>query len=291
MRILVIGKNGFVSTSFQTYMKKYPQIQVDAISARNGSWKEYSFDGYDVVYNTTGLAHNDARMGTDEEFMELNRNLPMALAKKAKAEGVNTFINMSSMIVYGDMSELGVEGYITKSTVPKPSGIYGESKLAGENAIKQLADDKFHVAIIRSPLIYSENAVDNFLKLTDFAVKSPIFPEIRNLRSMIYADNLCELVKLIAENNATGIYYPQQDKYICTSKLVKDVANATGHKIFMTKIFNPILFLMSKKMIFVRKVFGSLAYDKNTSNCFDGKYIVVNYDETIQRLAKVKRKG
>lgn len=291
MRILVIGKNGFVSTSFQKYMERYPEILVDAISARDGKWKEYSFVGYDAIFNTTGLAHNDARMGTDEQFMTLNRDLPIGLATKAKSEGVKTFINMSSMIVYGEMSELGSKERITSKTEPKPAGIYGESKLAGEKSLNNLADDSFHVAIIRSPLVYSEHAVDNFLRLTDYALKGFIFPKIENARSMIYSDNLCELVKLIAENNGSGIYYPQQDEYICTSKIVKDVATASGHRMILTRMFNPVLYLFSKKMMFIRKVFGSLAYDMSESNCFDGKYRVVSYQESIKRLARARRNG
>lgn len=286
MKILVIGKSGFVSTSFQRYMKKYPEIIVDVISARNNQWKEYSFVGYDVIYNTTGLAHDDARMGSDEQFMALNCELPKALAEKAKDEGVKTFINMSSMIVYGDMSELGSKERITSETVPRPAGIYGKSKLAGEAAINELACEQFHVAIIRSPLVYSEDAVDNFLKLSKFAKKGVIFPKIENARSMIYSDNLCELVKLIAENNGNGVYYPQQEEYICTSKLVKDIASIAGHKMILVKLFNPILYLLSKKIIFIRKVFGSLAYDMQTSNCFGGKYRVVSYEESIKRLVR-----
>lgn len=286
MKILVIGKSGFVSTSFQNYMKRYPKITVNAISARNNNWKNYSFTDCDAIYNTTGLAHNDARMGTNEQFMTLNRDLPLALATKAKEEGVKTFINMSSMIVYGDMSKLGSKERITSETSPRPTGIYGESKLAGEEAINKLADEQFHVAIIRSPLIYSEHAVDNFLKLMKYAKKGFIFPRIENARSMIYADNLCELVKLIAENNGQGVYYPQQEEYICTSKIIKDVADAAGHKIFLTKLFNPMLYLASKKVMFVRKVFGSLAYDMKSSNSFGGKYRVVSYEESIKRLVR-----
>lgn len=291
MKIIVIGKKGFISTSFQKYMKRYPEIQVDAISAHDEQWKEYSFADYDAVFNTTGLAHNDARMGTDEQFMALNRDLPIALATKAKAEGVKTFINMSSMIVYGEMSELGLKERITSKTEPKPAGIYGESKLAGEKGLNLLADDSFHVAIIRSPLVYSENAVDNFLRLTDYAVKGFIFPKIDNARSMIYADNLCELVKLIVEHKGSGFYYPQQDEYICTSKIVKDVATASGHKMILTRVFNPALYQLSKKMMFIRKVFGSLAYDMSESKCFDGKYRVVSYEESIKRLVKARKNG
>lgn len=289
-RILVLGKNGYVSNCFQTYMKQFEDYSVVAISVRDNSWEKIDFSIYDSIFNTVGLAHNDARKGTDEEFINLNVNLPVKLASKAKLDGCKQFIHMSSMIVYGDMSELGSNEKINEKTVPNPSGIYGKSKLAGEEGLKSLVDDRFHVAIIRSPLIYSENAVDNFLKLTDYAVKHVIFPNIENSRSMIYSDNLCELVKLIVDNNGNSIYYPQQDKYICTSKLVKDVAKKAGHTMILVKIFNPILYLTSKKIMFIRKVFGNLAYDQEISNCFDGQYRVVDYNESVMRLARMKRK-
>ena len=289
MRILVIGKNGFISRCFQDYMKRYPDIEVTAISARNEKWKYYNFHGYDAVYNTTGLAHDDARKGSREQFMELNAILPAGLAKKAKAEGVRTFINMSSLIIYSETSALGTEKIITSSTIPIPDGIYGESKLAGEIALSKLNDKNFRVAIIRSPLVYNENATDNFLKLKEYALRCPLFPAINNSKSMVYSDNLCELVKLIAENGSGGYFYPQQEVHICTSKLVKDLATANRKKMILTRIFNPILYLLSKKMLLIRKVFGTFAVDMNESNHFAGKYRVVSYEESIKRL--VGRRG
>lgn len=289
MKILVIGKNGYVSTCFQTYMKRYKDIQVDAISARNDEWKFTDFRGYDAVFNATGLAHNDARMGEDEEFIALNVTLPLGLAEKAKTEDVPEFINMSSMIVYGNMTPIGTIEPITADTVPTPVNIYGRSKFMGEEGILKLNDSSFHVAIVRSSLIYGETAVDNFLKLTNYAVRFPIFPDVKNARSMIYSDNLCELIKLIAENRAQGIFYPQQEVYIETSKIMKDIANLAGHKIWMTKLFNPILKLMSRRIMFVRRVFGSLAYDMETSNHFDGAYRLVTYEESVRRIAAAKK--
>lgn len=284
MRILVIGKNGFISKCFQNYMKRYSDIDILAISARDNSWKQYDFHGYDAVYNTTGLAHDDARKGSREQFMNLNAFLPAELAKKAKTEGVKIFINMSSLIIYGEMSELGSKERITSQTIPIPAGIYGESKLEGEAALNKIADDHFKVAIIRSPLVYNENAVDNFLKLKNYALNYHVFPNLSNARSMIYSDNLCELVKLIAEKNEGGYFYPQQEEYICTSKLVRDIAVTAGKRMFLTRLFNPILYLLSKKFLLLRKVFGSLAVDLKESNHFEGKYRVVSYDESIKRL-------
>lgn len=47
MKILVLGKNGYVSRCFQEYMRKFPD-KVDAISVRGDGWKEKSFATYGV---------------------------------------------------------------------------------------------------------------------------------------------------------------------------------------------------------------------------------------------------
>lgn len=290
MKILVIGKHGYISTSFQNYMKKYPEHEVEAISVRDGPWKSLDFSQFDSVFNTAALAHNNARKGTDEEFMALNAILPVEIAKKAKADGVKEFIHMSSMIVYGSLRPLGDNTKYFKDTVPTPNNIYGRSKLQGEQGLKELEDDNFKVALIRSPLVYGENATDNFGKLVKAAKTFPFFPNIKNERSMIYADNLCELVRLIAENESSGLFCPQQECYICTSKIVKDMADAMHHPLHLTRFFNPILRALSKRVGIVDKVFGTEAYEMNMSNAFDGEYRVVSYEDSIKRIAEAKGK-
>ena len=286
MRILILGKNGYISKCFQEYMQVFPEDVVKAISVRNDSWKTLSFQGYDAVFNTIGLAHNDARMGTNEEFMRLNVQLPAQLGEKAKNDGVPIFIHMSSMIVYGNSSKLGVFEPITKDTVPTPDNIYGRSKLLGEKELEKLQNEIFNVAFVRSCRVYGEKDNDSIRQLTKFAKSMPIFPNIKNHISMIFSDNLCELVRLIAENKQGGIYFPQQEKYICTSDMVKDIAVEAKHFLWNTKIFNPILFSVGQKIGIVRKVFGNEGYDLELSNHFEGKYRVVNYNESIKRLAK-----
>jgi UDP-glucose 4-epimerase len=194
---------------------------------------------------------------------------------------------MSSQIVYGDMSNLGEDKLITLETIPSEPTIYGKSKMMAERGLQKLADATFQVAILRPPLIYSENARDNFPRLVNFAKKMPVFPMLKNKQSMVYVDNLCELVRLIIENNQGGIYYPQQEKFIETSKMVSDIAQSVGNKMWLTTVFNPTLKLLSKveKFSFIRKAFGSIAYDMEMSNHFDGKYRVVSYDESIRRIA------
>lgn len=288
MKILVLGKNGYVSRCFQGYMNDKDGYKVEAISVRGESWKKMSFAEYDVVFNTTGLAHNDARKGSDEEFVALNVTLTEELAKKAKSDGVSLFIHMSSMIVYGDSECVGKFTPIKKNTLPRPENIYGKSKLMGEKVLQKLEDDTFHVALIRSSRVYGEKDTDSIQMLTRFAKKMPVFPNVKNSISMIYSDNLCELVRLIAENKSSGVFFPQQEDYICTSKLVKDIAVAAGHKLWCTKLFNPILLGPMKKVGIVSKVFGNEGFDRSLSDHFDGRYRVISYQESVNRLANKK---
>ena len=299
-KVMLVGIGGYIGGKFTEYIKKnYPDWRIDAVDSMNRKWADADFHGYDAVYNVSGLAHANARQGSEELYYQVNGQLPIDVATKAMAEGVPLFVQMSSQIVYGDMSGLGEEKMITAETVPAEPTVYGKSKMMAERGLQALVEPVsegskgFQVAIMRPPLIYSEFARDNFPRLVNFAKKMPIFPKLENKQSMVYVDNLCELIKLIIENNKGGIYYPQQECYIETSKIVADIAKAVGNKMWQTRIFNPALRLLSKvpQLGFIHKAFGSIAYDMEISNHFDGKYRVVSYEESIQRIAKAHMKA
>lgn len=290
---MLVGVGGYIGGKFTEYINKnYPDWKIDAVDSMNGIWKGADFHGYDAVYNVSGLAHANARQGSEELYYAVNGQLPIDVAKKAKEEGVPLFVQMSSQIVYGDMSNVGEEKLITAETIPSEPTVYGKSKMMAERGLLELVDDTFQVAIMRPPLIYSEFARDNFPRLVNFAKKMPIFPKLENKQSMVYVDNLCELVKLVIENCKGGIYYPQQECYIETSKIVADIAKAVGNKMWQTRIFNPLLKILSKseRLGFIHKAFGSIAYDMSLSNHFDGKYRVVSYEESIRRIANAHMK-
>ena len=43
------------------------------------------------------------------------------------------------------------------------------------------------------------------------------------IERMIYIDNLCEFIRLIVQNQDNGIFYPQNQDYVNTSQLVKEI--------------------------------------------------------------------
>lgn len=287
-KVMLVGIGGYIGGKFTDYINKnYPDWQIDAVDSMNRKWADADFHGYGAVYNVSGLAHANARHGSEKLYYEVNGQLPIDVATKAKAEGVPMFVQMSSQIVYGDMSGLGEDKVITAEIVPSEPTVYGKSKMMAERGLIALVDNSFQVALVRPPLIYSEFARDNFPRLVNFAKKMPVFPKLKNRQSMVYVDNLCELVKLIIEHNQGGVYYPQQECYIETSKIVADIAEAVGNKMWQTRLFNPALRFLSKMPMFdfIHKAFGSIVYDMKMSNHFDGKYRVVSYKESIKRIA------
>jgi len=256
-KILITGANSYIGTSFEKWLAKEPEkYAVDTVDMIGDSWKQKDFSGYDVVFHVAGIAHVKETKKNKELYYKVNRDLSYETARKAKKEGVKQFIFLSSMSVYG------VEkGIINENTLLKPKTNYGKSKLEAEKLIIPLNDDEFKVVILRPPMIYGKGCKGNYPRLAKLALKTPIFPNIDNKRSMLYIENLCEFVKFIIDDCSSGIFFPQNEEYVCTSKMVKLIAEAHGKKIRMTKLFNPLIRLL--KIGIVNKVFGDLVYDKN----------------------------
>ncbi|MGI6696599.1 MAG: NAD-dependent epimerase/dehydratase family protein [Christensenellales bacterium] len=266
-KILIAGKDSYIGTSVEKYLAQWPrQYRIDTIDMRDGSWRQKSFVGYDSVFHVAGIAHQDSGKITEERkqlYYKVNTDLTVETAKKAKTDGVKQFIFMSSIIIYGASGKMGEKKVITRETKPAPEGAYGDSKLQAELGIQPLQDEQFAVCILRPPMIYGPGCKGNYPLLEKAALKLPFFPDVKNERSMLQIDKLCEYVKLMIDAQRSGIYFPQNSEYVCTSDMVKQIAYANGKRIHLTRVFNPLLRLLSGKLHVVDKVFGNLTYDEN----------------------------
>ncbi|MFR1707983.1 MAG: NAD-dependent epimerase/dehydratase family protein [Clostridium sp.] len=270
-KILITGANSYIGTNFEKYIKQWSdKYRVDTVDMLDMNWRKKDFGEYDVILHVAGIAHIKETKENANLYYKVNRNLAYEVATKSKNEKVKQFIFLSSMSVYG--METGI---IRKDTIAKPNSNYGKSKLQAEELIVPLQDENFNVAVLRPPMIYGKGCKGNYIRLEKFALKSPIFPKIENKRSMIYIDNLCEFVKQVIDNKSIGISLPQNEEYVCTSYMVREIAKAHGRKIYMTRLFNPLLKVMKIKMI--NKVFGDLVYAKE-KDVVD----MVNFKESIR---------
>lgn len=275
-KILITGENSYIGNMFTQWVGQWPDdYQVDEISVHGEDWKQEDFSLYDVVFHVAGIAHVSTDPGMEEKYFQVNRDLTIEVAEKAKVDGVHQFIFMSSIIVYGTQNEL-----IDKHTQPNPDNFYGESKLQAEAGILPLQDENFHVAIIRPPMIYGKDSKGNYPLLSTLAQLTPIFPDYDNQRSMLHIDNLTEFIRLIIDNNDWGKFYPQNKEYVKTSDMVKVISEVHNKKIFQTRLFNPIIRPLTKINL-VNKVFGNLAYDMELS-VYQNDFRIRNFKESIE---------
>ena len=277
-KILITGANSYIGTSFEKYIEENYQddYHIDTLDMINPNWKECDFSGYDSIFHVAGIAHADVGHVSEERkklYYQVNCDLAYETAIKAKESKVKQFIYMSSIIVYGESAPYGKKKLITKDTKPEPANFYGDSKLQAEIKLKTLDDDNFKICILRPPMIYGPGSKGNYQMLSKLAKKLPVFPDIKNERSMLYIGNLCYFIKECINKANSGIYFPQNEEYVSTSKMVQEIAKANGKNIHLTKLLNPFIFILSKFPGKIggmcNKAFGNMSYEK--------KYLIKQY--------------
>ena len=148
-----------------------------------------------------------------------------------------------------------------------------------------LNDENFKVVILRPPMIYGKGSKGNYPVLEKFAKKLPLFPYVKNERSMLYIENLAEFVRLMIENEESGIFFPQNAEYSNTSELVKMIAATNGKKIKLIKGFTWALKFVGLFTGLVNKAFGSLSYEQSLSE-YKVDYRKKTLSESIEATQK-----
>lgn len=282
IQILITGANSYIGSSFGNWVSQWPeQYEVDTIDMRSDEWKNTSFSSYDVIYHIAAIVH--IKENDPNKYFQVNRDLAVEVAQKAKKEGIKQFVFLSTMGVYGTET-----GSITVNTKPNPKTLYAKSKLEAETSLIGLSDSNFKVAILRPPIVYGNNCSGNYSRLASLAKKLPVFPKINNERSMIFIDNLSEFVRKIIDFNDEGLFFPQNREYVNTSELVKLVAEAHSKDLRLTRIINPFVNLGIKLSGTFGKVFGTFTYDKKMPGGPDDafEYEVCSFKESIKRTEK-----
>lgn len=292
--VLITGAGSYIGESFVSYAKEHygSNFRIDTLDMLDPAWRQKDFSDYDIVYHVAGIAHSDVGNVSDEikeKYYTVNTDLAMDVARKAKAEGVKMFLFMSSMIVYGDSASYGKKKVIDAHTVPVPANFYGDSKLQADVGVRALADDDFKVIVLRPPMIYGKGSKGNYPVLAKLARKLPVFPDVENERSMLYIENLCEFlcqVMLVDVPQNATVLIPQNREWTRTSKMIKEIAEASGKKILLTKLLCPAVFLASKMSGkiggLVNKAFGNNCYSLEISK-FEGiDFQRVTLEKSIQ---------
>lgn len=308
-KILVTGTGGYLGTSFKKYIEKLnaamppeDQWHIVLLSVRDDSWKEQTFSEYDALLHVAGIVHRKEQPDMENLYHTVNTVMTRELAERYLADRAAVgkkahFIFMSTMSVYGI-----VRGEIHADTPANPANFYGRSKLMAEQLLQEMAGDaSMRVSVIRPPMIYGYQCSGNYASLEKLARKIPIFPKIKNQRSMLYIENLCEFLRLLIlsdenDDNVENrehfkIYCPQNEEYVNTSRMVAEIRKAYGGKMHLIPGFAWAVALCAKIAKVFAKVFGSLTYEREMSLYPEiGDYRIVDFEEGIRRSSGLEPK-
>jgi nucleoside-diphosphate-sugar epimerase len=262
LRLAITGSNGFVGRRFLTYNSD--RYQFVPVSLRDRKPREIDLSGIDVLLHLAGKAH-DMQPVPDQVYYEVNYSLTKELAEKAKADGVPHFIYISSTKVYGDE----IKEKLNEKSLCNPADAYGKSKYQAEELLRYMSTAVFKVAVIRPPLVYGPGVKGNMMRLLDLANKNyPLpFGNSRNARSMVYIDNLIELINRIIEKQAMGTFVAGDSEPVSTDRLISLMRTKMGKKEDLVSV--PSLFRGLLKMVrpaLHTRLFGSFVVDNSVTN-------------------------
>ena len=260
-KLLLTGANGFLGSYFyKQYSIKY---DIRTFSFLQNKLESLSLKDIDTVIHLGALVHQTQNIN-DEMYETINVTQTLELAQKAKDDGVQHFIFMSTVKVYGEESNVP---YNEVSPCVPLDG-YGKSKLKAEHKLQSLENETFRVSIIRTPIIYGYGVkanMQNLIKLVDKMSFLP-FGGIDNKRSFVYIGNLCALIDAIICASKLGVFLAGDDEALSTSELISLIANAKQKKIYLLKVPFFKVLLKWLKPSFYQRLFESLTVDTKQTN-------------------------
>lgn len=282
MKILVTGVTGFLGRSL---IPKLP-YKIVGIS-RNASDElpfpvhkldigpnvdfRTSLGGADVVIHCAARVHvmNDSSSDPLNSFREVNTLGTLNLAKQAADARIKRFIFISSIKVNGESTKKGAQ--FSSADEHQPEDPYGISKSEAEMGLLKIAKDTgMEVIIIRPPLVYGPGVKGNFFSLLKLA-KMPLplpFGAIRNKRSMVYVENLVDLIVTCIDHPkaANKVFLASDGDDLSLTRLLALVRKAMGRAKMLIPVSAFVFALVGRvvnRSDVVDRLIGNLQVDSN----------------------------
>jgi UDP-glucose 4-epimerase len=271
VKILIIGSDSFIANRFINRYKSeieitsVSRIPIEEESARIipdlFSIPKELFYEKSTVINFAAIVHHP-EIKDEYTYNNINCNLALLNANKAKAAGVKLFIQMSSIAVYGNVTT------ISPDTLTNPQTLYGKSKLKADEGLFRMQDEHFKIASIRAPMVYGGGAAPGnmmrLITLVDKGIPMP-FKGINNSRDFINVNNLIQYIKIFSEKGLNGIHLISDNEPVSTEAIITIIAGHLNKKTRLIKL--PRFFLNALKILFREeyyKTFGTLNIKTNS---------------------------
>jgi nucleoside-diphosphate-sugar epimerase len=289
-KVLVTGATGFVGTRLMAACGAAGYLIHAAVRTNGGSmtastasvrtfqvgdlgpntdWS-HAIEGVGTVIHLAGRAHvlQETTADPAAEYDRVNVAGALHLADYAAGHGVKRFIFVSSAKVHGDESGPGCR--FRETDQPMPQGPYAASKWRAEQGLSRIADRTgLELVIVRPPLMYGPAVKANLLALLKLVAKPYILPfgGARNLRSLLYVDNLASfLLRCVEAPSLVREVFLLSDCDVSTRDLILHLRKGLNRPGRLVNVPAPFIrtacALTGRNGIYAR-LFGSLLLDSS----------------------------
>lgn len=247
-----------------------------------------------VFVHCAGRAHLSKGPERDSlhEFLEVNTDLTLALARSAATAGVKRFVFVSSIGVNGLTS--GQEPFVPEG-IANPQTPYAISKYEAEQGLQAISQETgLEVVVVRPPLVYGAGAPGNFGALVAMLQRGwplPLGSVTMNRRSYVALPNLADLLVTVCIHPAAAnqIFLVSDGEDLSTADLLCRLAAAMGRPARLWPV-PPVMLRSAAIMLghrdLVQRLMADLRVDITKTRLLLGWSPLVNVEEGLYLSVK-----
>ncbi len=245
MKYLIIGKNGQLGKEFQKKLdnKKFVALGRKECDVSDLSQVLEVFKNYkpSVVINCSAYNFVDK---AEEDYIDAFKVNALGVRNLAFASEKNNafFVHFSTDYVFDGQKE---DGLYTEEDKPNPLNLYGKSKLAGEEWLKEETED---FLLFRVSWVYGEGKQNFIYKLFHWAKSNPYLKVAYDEISVPTSTRtIVDITLKSLEKGLKGLYHLTNSGYASRYEWAKKVFEVKGIDRFIKPVPSDIFNLPAKR--------------------------------------------
>lgn len=207
MKIIITGGKGMLANNLLPTFSRYHEmiaVDIDEWDITNKEKGETFIKEHkpDVIINLAAISNVDGCEDIPETAQKVNGDAPGIIAALCEKNRIK-FVHFSTDYVFDGAKDSSYN----EDDIPNPQSVYGKSKLSAEIQTRR---NNPSALIIRAEWLYGGalGGGDFIAKITEIARKKGSVEVVNDQRGTpTYAKDLGEPIRMLIENNRSGIYH------------------------------------------------------------------------------------